>query len=132
MIANKLNHDCVYPFGVDSIWKRAENQIQFTNSLKMKLAVILGVTHMLLGICLRLLNTIRKKKWLSLLTLAIPQLVFMLCTFFYMDFMIVYKWSKSYSGDTLQHAPSIIATMISVYAGFGDAPDLFWPEERRF
>lgn len=72
--------------------------MQFTNSLKMKLAVILGVTHMLLGICLKLLNVIRKKNWLSLFTLAIPQLIFMLCTFFYMDFMIIYKWTKEYKG----------------------------------
>lgn len=130
-MAKRASSDCIYPVGVDSIWKRAENQMQFTNSLKMKLAVILGVTHMLLGVCLRILNTIRKKKWLSLFTLAIPQLIFMLCTFAYMDFLIIYKWSKDYSGEKSQYSPSIIATMISVYAGFGDSPTVFWPDERK-
>lgn len=118
--------DCVYPVGIDSSWRVAENQMQFTNSLKMKLAVILGVAHMLLGTSLRILNTVRKRNWLSLLTLAIPQLIFMLCTFFYMDFLIILKWLKNYSGVASKDAPSIIATMISVFAGFGDSPFLFW------
>ena len=93
----------------------------------MKLAVILGVAHMLLGISLKIVNTIRKKNWLSLLTLAVPQLIFMLCTFFYMDFLIILKWCQNYTGSLSKNAPSIIATMISVYAGFGDSPTLFWP-----
>lgn len=88
----------------------------------MKLAVILGVAHMLLGIGIRILNTVRRKNWLSLMTLAIPQLIFMLCTFFYMDVLILKKWLTDYTGPASKNAPSIIATMISVFAGFGDSP----------
>ena len=41
--------DCVYPFGIDPAWYGAVKEISFINSLKMKISVILGVSHMLLG-----------------------------------------------------------------------------------
>lgn len=90
--------DCVYAFGVDSIWKVATNQMQFTNSLKMKLAVILGVAHMMLGLFVRLINGIRKRDWIDVFTLTIPQTLFMLSTFVYMDYLIFLKWTISYPG----------------------------------
>lgn len=80
-------------FGIDSTWRRAENQMQFTNSLKMKMAVILGVIHMILGLIVRIINFIKQKKMVHLFTLAIPQMIFMLVTFTYMVFLIVKKWT---------------------------------------
>jgi V-type H+-transporting ATPase subunit a len=35
--------DCVYPLGVDPVWYLAKNELAYFNSLKMKIAVILGV-----------------------------------------------------------------------------------------
>lgn len=72
--------------------------MQYVNSYKMKMAVILGVTHMLLGLGIKVINTVRRKNWLSLFTVAIPQIIFMLCTFVYMDYLIIYKWNTDYSG----------------------------------
>lgn len=54
--------NCVYPFGVDPVWYRAENELMFMNSLKMKLAVIIGVIHMVFGIVLKGINTLHFKK----------------------------------------------------------------------
>jgi len=124
------NHqsDCVYSIGIDSIWKVSTNEMAFTNSLKMKAAVILGVVHMVFGLCLRLLNNLRQKRYSDVLTTTLPQLVFMGCTFVYMDYLIVYKWSNSYSDATT--APSIISTMISVYVNMAQPNSkdlLFWP-----
>jgi len=35
--------NCVYPLGLDPKWYVAKNELSFMNSLKMKLAVIIGV-----------------------------------------------------------------------------------------
>ena len=48
-VATKKDEDCVYPFGLDPIWYQSKDEINFTNSFKMKVAVILGVAQMLLG-----------------------------------------------------------------------------------
>lgn len=121
--------DCVFTFGIDSIWKVSENEMAFTNSLKMKIAVILGVVHMMFGLFLRLLNNIKQKQILDIITLTIPQILFLSCTFVYMDFLIIFKWNSSYTSPT--EAPSIISTMISVFvnmAKFKKEDKLFWPE----
>ena len=35
-----------YPIGLDPIWQLAENKITFTNSVKMKFAIIIGIIQM--------------------------------------------------------------------------------------
>lgn len=85
--------DCVYIFGIDPVWKVAQNEMTFTNSLKMKAAVILGVVHMVFGIFLKLANNLKQKQFLDIITLSIPQLLFMGCTFVYMDYLIIFKWA---------------------------------------
>lgn len=39
----RIDEDCVYPFGIDPKWYLATNNLAFQNSLKMKLSVIFGV-----------------------------------------------------------------------------------------
>lgn len=53
--------NCVYPFGFDYIWNTAANKITFVNSFKMKISIIIGVTHMIIGICMKGLNSLHFK-----------------------------------------------------------------------
>ncbi len=47
---------------MDPVWGVAENNLNYINSLKMKIAVIIGVVHMTLGVIVKALNSIYFKK----------------------------------------------------------------------
>ena len=61
-IADKDYDECVYPFGLDPIWSISTNHLHFTNSLKMKASVILGINQMLLGLLIKAYNCINLNK----------------------------------------------------------------------
>lgn len=101
-----------YPFGLDPAWKWADNGLTFNNSLKMKMAVILGVTQMLFGIMLKGVNNwvdmgkgdteAKLNARLSFWFEFIPQVIFMVGIFGYMCFLIILKWNICWvsPGDT--------------------------------
>lgn len=64
--------NCVYAVGVDWIWKKSANETNFINSFKMKFSIIVGVVHMLLGILLKLFNSIFFEKKVDIFFEAIP------------------------------------------------------------
>lgn len=49
---------CFYSFGVDPVWYFSVQEILVLNSIKMKIAVIIGVTHMTLGLLQKGLNAL--------------------------------------------------------------------------
>jgi V-type H+-transporting ATPase subunit a len=109
----KGHKDCIYPFGVDPVWHLAKNELMFFNSLKMKVAVILGILQMSLGVCLKALNSIYFKRWLDFLHEFIPQIVLLWVLFGYMDILIILKWLTNYEGKE-NNAPSVITMMINM------------------
>lgn len=111
------DEDCIYGFGVDYRWYQADNQLDFLNSMKMKLAVIIGVSHMTLGIIMKGVNSKYFYNKLNLYFEFIPQLVLMLVTFGYMDLLIVIKWLTPYPNTA--DAPSIITIMIDMMLSGG-------------
>ena len=44
--------------GIDTVWYLSSNELAYINSMKMKIAVILGVVHMTVGIVLRGINNL--------------------------------------------------------------------------
>lgn len=110
--------DCNYYFGIDHKWYSSSNDLSFLNSLKMKLAVIFGVAHMTLGIAIKGANCIYFRDGLSFVTEFIPQFVFMVIIFGYMDLMIFIKWLTDWTGKT-NLAPNITSTLLNLFLKFG-------------
>jgi len=96
---NTGNGDGPYPFGVDPAWHGSANELLYVNSLKMKLSVLIGVMQMTLGVFLRFSNAIHDKNLTDFFCECCPMLVFMLCFFGYMDYMIIYKWTHVIPGS---------------------------------
>ena len=100
----KKKDNCNFPFGMDTKWFIAENQLAFFNSFKMKFSVIIGVIHMMLGIFLKGLNDNYFKNFYGIIFEFIPQFIFMTVLFGYMVVMIFIKWS-TYFVDTSRNMP---------------------------
>jgi V-type H+-transporting ATPase subunit a len=113
--------NCVYPVGLDHRWFLSHNDLAFNNSMKMKIAVILGVSQMSMGIVVKGLNAYYKKNMIDFVTEFIPQLLLMLALFGYMDILIISKWLTDWTG--IEHmAPSIVTSMIDVCLNGGHVP----------
>lgn len=110
--------NCDYYFGIDHKWYSSSNDLSFLNSLKMKLAVIFGVAHMSLGIILKGSNCLYFKDYVSFFSEFIPQIVFMLIIFGYMDLMIFMKWLTDWNGRT-NLAPNITSTLLNLFLKLG-------------
>uniref|UniRef100_A0A4W4EBG6 V-type proton ATPase subunit a n=1 Tax=Electrophorus electricus TaxID=8005 RepID=A0A4W4EBG6_ELEEL len=102
-----------YPIGIDPIWSMSANKLNFLNSFKMKMSVILGVSHMLFGVSLSYFNYIYFKKQLSVWLSFIPEIVFMSSLFGYLVLLIFYKW-LAYDASTSQNAPSLLIAFINM------------------
>lgn len=73
-----------YILGVDPLWQVAKNKIIFLNSFKMKLSIILGVTHMIFGVCMSVINFVHFRNAISILLEFLPQIIFLCLLFAYM------------------------------------------------
>ncbi|XP_040291684.1 V-type proton ATPase 116 kDa subunit a3-like isoform X1 [Bufo bufo] len=104
----------VYPFGIDPIWSLASNRLTFLNSFKMKMSVILGVCHMSFGVCLSIFNYIHFKQKYRIFVVSVPELLFLLCLFGYLVFMIFYKWF-AFDITEAQSAPSLLIHFIDMF-----------------
>ena len=113
--------NCKYSFGLDPVWTVSSNELMFVNSLKMKFSVIFGVFQMILGIILKGLNAIHENDLVEYIFVFIPQIIFMLILFGYMDMLIFVKWSTNYKGK-LNQAPDIKSYLMNIFLDWGKLP----------
>lgn len=114
--------DCVYPVGIDPTWHLGSNELQYLNSLKMKISVILAVLQMGMGVFMKALNAIYRKNSVDFWFEFLPQIVLLFSLFGFMDWMIIAKWTADFTHREYM-APSIISTMIDMFLGLGAIPD---------
>lgn len=103
-----------YPFGIDPIWSLATNRLNFLNSFKMKMSVVLGIVHMGFGVLLGVFNHLHFKQRHRLVLELLPEMIFLLALFGYLVFLIFYKWIKFSAADSLV-APSILIHFIDMF-----------------
>uniref|UniRef100_A0A8C3LIA7 V-type proton ATPase subunit a n=1 Tax=Chrysolophus pictus TaxID=9089 RepID=A0A8C3LIA7_CHRPC len=103
-----------YPFGIDPIWNIASNKLTFLNSYKMKMSVVIGIVHMIFGVILSLFNHIYFKKYINIILQFIPEMIFIICLFGYLVFMIIFKWCH-FDVHSSQSAPSILIHFINMF-----------------
>ncbi|RVE68291.1 hypothetical protein OJAV_G00089420 [Oryzias javanicus] len=115
-----------YPLGIDPIWNLASNRLTFLNSYKMKMSVIVGVIHMSFGVILSTFNHTYFKKKCNLYLVFLPELLFLLCLFGYLVFMIFYKW-LAFSAKDSRHAPSILIHFINMFLMQGEDVQPLYP-----
>lgn len=126
----RTSFNCVYPVGVDPRWYQSSQLLTYTNNLKMKIAVILGVLQMALGICMKAFNNLHFGKTVDFLFEFIPQIVLLFVLFGWMDFLIIVKWLRTMNindtspemADKVHNAPAIITTMINMFLSAGSEP----------
>ncbi len=87
----------VYPLGVDPAWRGTKTELAFTNSLKMKLSIVLGVVHMLAGVTLSAFNVEHFRRRSELYTCVLPRFLFMFSLFGYLALLIIIKWCVNWS-----------------------------------
>ncbi|NXG15834.1 VPP3 ATPase, partial [Grallaria varia] len=103
-----------YPFGIDPIWSLATNHLNFLNSFKMKMSVVLGIVHMGFGVVLGVFNHLHFQQRHRLVLEFLPEMIFLLALFGYLVFLIFYKWIK-FSAVNSRVAPSILIHFIDMF-----------------
>ncbi|XP_044726479.1 V-type proton ATPase 116 kDa subunit a1 isoform X3 [Chrysoperla carnea] len=119
-----------YPFGMDPVWQLASNKIIFQNAYKMKISIIFGVSQMLFGVFLSLVNFRYFKNTISIYFEFIPQIIFLCFLFVYMVLLMFIKWIKYYPTNDPTYlpvsprcAPSILITFINMVLFKPDTPE---------
>lgn len=102
-----------YPFGLDPIWQLAGNKLNFLNPFKMRLSIILGISHMFFGVILSLVNHINHDR-IAIFAEFIPQVLFLGILFGYLVLMIFIKWF-TFSAYNSHKAPNLIVTFIGMF-----------------
>ena len=139
IMTTRKKKNCNYKYGLDPIWYITTNELQFINSLKMKLSVILGVFQMTLGIILKGFNSIFERDCVEFIFVFFPQLILMLILFGYMNFLIFVKWATPYEIEILEYknntkiekfsldhsyyAPDIKSYLMNIFLKFGKLPE---------
>jgi V-type H+-transporting ATPase subunit a len=109
LFASQFDVERTYPFGIDYKWLEAENSMEFLNSVKMKMSIIIGFFHMNLGIVISFMNALHFRNKIDLIGLLIPQTIIYAAFLGYLVFLIIYKWLVT------SNKPSLIGVLVNMF-----------------
>lgn len=105
---------------VQPIWAVSENGLNFQNSLKMKISMIMAFFHMAFGMVLKIVNQKKRGQHSKIFYDSLPKIGLLFTTVGYLVLLIVKKWMTNYSGAE-STAPSIINSLLELYLGWNPA-----------
>lgn len=108
-----------FPIGLDWNWHEAENSLLFTNSMKMKMSVLLGWCHMTFALCFQYINARHFKSKVDIWGNFIPGMLFFQSIFGYLVITILYKWTINWS-ETDSAPPSLLNMLIFMFLSPGN------------
>jgi V-type H+-transporting ATPase subunit a len=94
LVGESGDPNSVYPYGCDPVWHVAGNELLFFNSMKMKMAVILGLLQMTWGIILRGFNAVYTGGFgIDFFCEFLPMIIFDVFFMGYIVVLIFMKWA---------------------------------------
>ena len=101
---------------VHPVWAVSENGLNFENSLKMKVSMIVAFVHMAFGMGLKIINEHKRGQKKAIIYDSLPKIGMLFTTVGYLVYLIIAKWLTNFQGQE-STAPPII-TLLELYLGW--------------
>jgi V-type H+-transporting ATPase subunit a len=117
-----------FPIGLDWNWHEAENSLLFSNSMKMKMSILLGWSHMTYALCFQLVNARHFKSKVDIWGNFVPGMLFFQSIFGYLVITILYKWSVNWV-EIGENPPSLLNMLIFMFLSPGTVAEPLFPHQ---